>query len=114
MTQRIREAERELKYEEYAGREGDIVTGIVQQNDSRYTLVDLGRVEALLPQADQVPHERPEYHARPTPSHVAARETANDPPITVSGTHPGLLRELVQYTVPQRAHPRGQIKGHPR
>ena len=41
MTQRIREAEREMKYEEYAGREGDIVTGIVQQNDSRYTLLDL-------------------------------------------------------------------------
>ena len=59
MSQRIREAERELKYEEYAGREGGIVTGIVQQNDSRYTLLDLGRVEALLPQSEQVPHERP-------------------------------------------------------
>ena len=51
MMQRIREAEREMKYEEYAGREGDIVTGIIQQNDARYTLLDLGRVEALLPQA---------------------------------------------------------------
>ena len=60
MTQRIREAERELKYEEYAGREGDIVTGIIQQTDSRYTLLDLGRVEALLPQAEQVPYERPD------------------------------------------------------
>ena len=49
MLQRIREAEREMKYEEYAGREGDIVTGIIQQTDSRYTLLDLGRVEALLP-----------------------------------------------------------------
>jgi len=46
MNQRIREAEREMKYEEYAGREGDIVTGIIQQTDSRYTLLDLGRVEA--------------------------------------------------------------------
>ena len=60
MSQRIREAEREMKYEEYAGREGDIVTGIIQQTDSRYTLLDLGRVEALLPQAEQVPYERPE------------------------------------------------------
>ena len=51
MTQRIREAERDLKYEEYAGREGDIVTGIIQQSDNRYTLLDLGKVEALLPQA---------------------------------------------------------------
>ena len=54
LTQGIREVEREMKYEEYAGREGDIVTGIVQQTDSRYTLLDLGRVEALLPQAEQV------------------------------------------------------------
>ena len=43
MTQRIREAERDLKYEEYAGREGDIVTGIIQQSDNRYTLLDLGQ-----------------------------------------------------------------------
>ena len=49
-----------MKYEEYAGREGDIVTGIIQQSDARYTLLDLGRVEALLPQAEQVPYERPE------------------------------------------------------
>ena len=48
ILQRIREAERDLKYEEYAGREGDIVTGIIQQSDNRYTLLDLGKVEALL------------------------------------------------------------------
>jgi N utilization substance protein A len=46
IKQRIREAEREMKYEEYAGREGDIVTGIIQQTDQRYTLLDLGKVEA--------------------------------------------------------------------
>src|ERR687887_180599 len=46
ILQRIREAEREMKYEEYAGREGDIVTGIIQQTDARYTLLDLGKVEA--------------------------------------------------------------------
>ena len=66
MTQRIREAERELKYEEYAGREGDIVTGIIQQSDARYTLLDLGRVEALLPQSEQVNFERPEPGAEGT------------------------------------------------
>ena len=49
ILQRIREAERDRKYEEYAGREGDIVTGIIQQSDNRYTLLDLGKVEALLP-----------------------------------------------------------------
>ena len=60
MSQRIREVERDRKFEEYANREGDIVTGIIQQTDTRYTLLDLGRVEALLPQAEQVPFERPQ------------------------------------------------------
>ena len=63
ILQRIREAEREMKYEEYAGREGDIVTGIIQQTDARYTLLDLGKVEALLPQAEQVQNERYEQAA---------------------------------------------------
>src|SRR5437763_4524601 len=53
ILQRIREVERDQKYEEYAGREGDIVTGIIQQSDKRYTLPDLGRVEALRPPAAQ-------------------------------------------------------------
>ena len=55
--QKLRDAEREMTYEEFAGREGDIVTGIVQQQERRYTLLDLGKVEALLPQAEQVPSE---------------------------------------------------------
>ena len=53
--QKLRDAEREMTYEEFAGREGDVVTGIVQQQERRYTLLDLGKVEALLPQAEQVP-----------------------------------------------------------
>ena len=53
--QKLRDAEREMTYEEFAGREGDVVTGIVQQSERRYTLLDLGKVEALLPQAEQVP-----------------------------------------------------------
>jgi N utilization substance protein A len=71
ILQRIREVERDLKYEEYAGREGDIVTGIVQQTDNRYTLLDLGKVEALLPQAEQVSYERYE-HGVPRSWSVAA------------------------------------------
>src|SRR5438477_12369049 len=64
ILQRIREAEREMKYEEYAGREGDIVSGTIQQSDQRYTLLSLGNVECLLPQAEQVPYERYEHNAR--------------------------------------------------
>ena len=110
MTQRIREAERELKYEEYAGREGDIVTGIVQQNDSRYTLLDLGRVEALLPQAEQVPHERPENNARLKAYIVEVRKTAKGPQIVVSRTHPGLIKRLFELEVPEIADGIVEIK----
>jgi N utilization substance protein A len=64
ILQRIREAEREMMFAKYQGRVGDVVTGIVQQSDSRYTLVDLGGVEALLPGSEQVPGERYEHGAR--------------------------------------------------
>src|SRR5918996_2405623 len=101
MLQRIREAEREMKYEEYAGREGDIVTGIIQQSDSRYTLLDLGKVEALLPQAEQVPYERYEHGARLKAYIVEVRKTSKGPQIVVSRTHPGLILRLFQLEVPE-------------
>jgi len=110
MGQRIREAEREMKYEEYAGREGDIVTGIIQQTDSRYTLLDLGRVEALLPQAEQVPYERPEPGARVKAYIVEVRKTAKGPQIVVSRTHPGLIRRLFDLEVPEIADGVVEIK----
>jgi len=103
MMQRIREAERELKYEEYAGREGDIVTGMIQQTDARYTLLDLGRVEALLPQSEQVMFERPEPNARLKAYIVEVRKTAKGPQIVVSRTHPGLVRRLFELEVPEIA-----------
>jgi N utilization substance protein A len=103
MSQRIREVEREMKYEEYAGREGDIVTGIIQQTDARYTLLDLGRVEALLPQAEQVPYERPEPGARVKAYIVEVRKTAKGPQIVVSRTHPGLIKRLFELEVPEIA-----------
>ncbi len=101
MTQRLREVDREMKYEEYAGREGDIVTGIIQQSDSRYTLLDLGRVEALLPQAEQVPYERPTPNSRLKAYIVEVRKTAKGPQIVVSRTHPGLIKRLFELEVPE-------------
>ena len=103
MSQRIREAERELKYEEYAGREGDIVTGIIQQSDARYTLLDLGRVEALLPQSEQVNYERPEPNERVKVYIVEVRKTVKGPQIVVSRTHPGLIKGLFELEVPEIA-----------
>lgn len=104
LMQGIREEEREMKYEEYAGREGDIVTGIVQQTDSRYTLLDLGRVEALLPQAEQVSTgPRPENGVRYKAYIVEVRKTAKGPQIVVSRTHPGLVKRLFELEVPEIA-----------
>src|SRR5918996_3962394 len=101
ILQRIREAERDLKYEEYAGREGDIVTGIIQQSDARYTLLDLGRVEALLPQAEQVQNERYDHGSRLKAYIVEVRKTAKGPQIVVSRTHPGLIKRLFELEVPE-------------
>jgi len=101
ILQRIRDAEREMKYEEYAGREGDIVTGIIQQTDQRYTLLDLGRVEALLPQAEQVQNERYEHGSRLKAYIVEVRKTAKGPQIVVSRTHPGLVKRLFELEVPE-------------
>src|SRR6266705_3379416 len=101
VLQRIREAEREMKYEEYAGREGDIVTGIIQQTDARYTLLDLGKVEALLPQAEQVQNERYEHGSRLKAYIVEVRKTAKGPQIVVSRTHPGLVKRLFELEVPE-------------
>ena len=110
MMQRLREVDREMKYEEYAGREGDIVTGIIQQSDSRYTLLDLGRVEALLPQAEQVPYERPAPNSRLKAYIVEVRKTAKGPQIVVSRTHPGLIKRLFELEVPEIADGVVEIK----
>ena len=99
--QRIREAEREMQYEEYAGREGDIVTGIIQQTDARYTLLDLGQVEALLPQAEQVQNELYDHGSRLKAYIVEVRKTAKGPQIVVSRTHPGLVKRLFELEVPE-------------
>ena len=101
IMQRIREVERDMKYDEYAGREGDIVTGIVQQTDNRYTLLDLGRVEALLPQAEQVPYERYDHGTRLKAYIVEVRKTTKGPQIVVSRTHPGLVKRLFELEVPE-------------
>src|SRR5438874_189859 len=101
ILQRIREVERDQKYEEYAGREGDIVTGIIQQSDNRYTLLDLGKVEALLPQAEQVPYERYDPGTRLKAYIVEVRKTSKGPQIVVSRTHPGLIKRLFELEVPE-------------
>jgi transcription termination/antitermination protein NusA len=108
--QKLRDAEREMTYEEFSGREGDIVTGIIQQDSHRYTLLDLGKVEALLPQAEQVPSEPYRHGERLKAYIVEVRRTTKGPQIVVSRTHPGLLRKLFELEVPEIAEGIVEIK----
>jgi transcription termination/antitermination protein NusA len=108
--QKLRDAERDMTYEEFSGREGDIVTGIIQQDSHRYTLLDLGKVEALLPQAEQVPSEPYRHGERLKAYIVEVRKTTKGPQIVVSRTHPGLLRKLFELEVPEIAQVIVEIK----
>ncbi len=102
ILQRIREAEREITYGEYSGREADIVTAIVQQADPRYVLLDLGKgVEALLPQAEQVPGERYDHGSRVKAYIVEVRRSPRGPQIVCSRTHPNLIKRLFELEVPE-------------
>ena len=101
ILQRLREAERDITFGEYAGREGDIVTGIVQQHDHRYTILELNKTEALMPPSEQIPHERYEHGARLKAYIVEVRKSVRGPQIIVSRTHPGLIKRLFELEVPE-------------
>jgi N utilization substance protein A len=101
ILQRLRDAERDITFGEYAGREGDIVTGIVEQQDHRYTILNLGKTEALMPPSEQIPHERYEHAARLKAYIVEVRKSSRGPQIIVSRTHPGLIKRLFELEVPE-------------
>ena len=111
ILQRIREAEREMMYDEYVDRVGDVVTGIIQQSDSRYTLVDLGRVEALLPESEQVHNERYDHGARIKAVIIEVRSSTKGPQVIVSRRSDQLVRELFKLEVPEMADGLVEIKG---
>ncbi|WP_217915773.1 transcription termination factor NusA [Miltoncostaea marina] len=111
ILQRIREAEREMMYEEYVDRVGQVVTGIIQQSDSRYTLVDLGRVEALLPESEQVHNERYDHGARIKAVIIEVRHSTKGPQVIVSRRSDQLVRELFKLEVPEMADGLVEIRG---
>ncbi len=83
IRQKIKEAEREIMYEEFKDRVGDLVTGIIQQSDARFTLVDLGKVEALLPPYEQVTKERYKHGERIKVYISDVRKTTKGPQVIV-------------------------------
>ena len=104
ILQRLRDAEDELTFGEYAGREGDIVAGVIQQgSDPRAVLVDLGKLEAILPPTEQVPGERYVHGERLKCYVLHVRKGYRGPSVTLSRTHPNLVKKLFSLEVPEIA-----------
>jgi transcription termination/antitermination protein NusA len=104
ILQRLRDAEDELTFGEYAGREGDIVAGVIQQGkDPKAVLVDLGKLEAILPPSEQVPGERYEHGERLRCYVLRVHKGYRGPSVTLSRTHPNLVRKLFSLEVPEIA-----------
>src|SRR5919206_910679 len=100
----VRAAEREMMYEEYVDRQGEVVTGIVQQaGDRNNVLVDLGKVEALLPRSEQVDGERYEQGSRIKAVITEVRSGTKGPQVILSRRDPELIRTLFELEVPEIA-----------
>ena len=107
ILQRLRDAEHDITFGEWSGREGDVVAGVVQHHEGRaergIVLVSLGKVEAVLPPAEQVPGEVYEHGMRLKAYVVGVTKGMRGPSITLSRTHPNLVRRLFALEVPEVA-----------
>ncbi|WP_047984846.1 transcription termination factor NusA [Ornithinibacillus californiensis] len=101
VTQRVREAERGVIFSEYADREEDVMTGIIQRIDPRFVYVNLGKIEAKLPEAEQMPTENYLVHDRIKVFVTKVENTSKGPQIYISRSHPGLLKRLFEMEVPE-------------
>jgi N utilization substance protein A len=112
ILQRIREAERMMMFEEYQDRVGELITGIIQQSDKRYTLVQLReRVEALLPKSEQVYNERYDHGMRVKAVITDVSDSTKGPAIVVSRRSPELIKSLFEMEVPEIADKLVEIVG---
>lgn len=101
MIQKLREAERGVIYDEFSGREGDVITGTVKWSESRTIFVDLGRVEGILPFTEQTEGESFQPNDKIKCYVKEVRKTTKGPEIILSRTHPGLLKRLFELEVPE-------------
>jgi N utilization substance protein A len=112
ILQRIREAERMMMFDEYQDRVGELITGIIQQSDKRYTLVQLReRVEALLPKSEQVYNERYDHGMRVKAVITDVSDSTKGPAIVVSRRSPELIKSLFEMEVPEIADNLVEIVG---
>ncbi|MGH3498036.1 MAG: transcription termination factor NusA [Nocardioidaceae bacterium] len=111
ILQRLRDAEDEQKYGEFSGKEGDLVSGVVQQSrDPGDVMVDLGRLEALLPASERVPGEKYEHGSRIKCIVVTVRRGMRGPQVIVSRSHPNLVKRLFALEAPEIADGTVEIK----
>ena len=101
VVQRIREAERNIIYEEFANREGDILTGVIQRLEQKNVFIELGKTEAILTPMEQMPGVNYRAGDRIKTYVIEVRKTTKGPQIFVSRTHPGLLKRLFELEVPE-------------
>ena len=111
VVQRIREAERGMIYDEYVNREGDIVTGVVQRYEQKNVIIDLGKIEAVLPAQEQIPGETYQSFERIKTYVLEVKKTTKGPQIMLSRTHPGLIKRLFELEVPEIHDGIVEIKG---
>jgi transcription termination/antitermination protein NusA len=111
IVQRVRDAEREIIYNEFKGREGQLVNGIVQRFERRNIIVNLGRTDAILPEKEQVPRERYRQGDRIRAYIVSVEITSRGPQIVLSRTHPGMLIQLFAQEVPEIYEGIVEVKG---
>ncbi|WP_433258766.1 transcription termination factor NusA [Streptosporangium sp. CA-135522] len=104
ILQQLRDAEDEINFGEFASREGELVAGVIQQGkDPRVVLVDLGKIEAVLPHNEQVPGEEYVHGERIRCYVVQVKKGHKGPSVTLSRTHPGLVKKLFALEVPEIA-----------
>jgi len=101
IIQRLRDAERNVIYDEYTNRENDIVSGKISRVDQKNVHIDLGRTEAVLAPSEQIPGERYQLGERIKAYVLEVRKVSKGPQIMVSRTHPGLLKRLLELEVPE-------------
>lgn len=101
VTQRVREAERGVIFSEYADKEDDIMTGIIQRVDAQFVHIDLGKIEAKLAKAEQIETEEYHVHDRIKVYVTKVENTNKGPQIYISRSHPGLLKRLFEMEVPE-------------
>ncbi len=101
ILQRLRDAKRDQVFDLYEGREGDLVTGLVQQSDHRFAILDLGDAEAMLPGSEKIPFERLERGNRVKALILEVRGEGKGAPIVVSRSHPEFIRALFALEVPE-------------